>query len=81
MANIKNNAAQIEFNKKYVSSSELQRELSVTRSAIMYARRRNQLPEPIVVNEGQLCLWERAVLKPYLDKWKEDRGMNRGPLK
>lgn len=63
--------AQIKFNETYISSIELQKDLRVTRSAILYARRKGLLPGPIVVNNWHLILWERVVLQPYIDEWRE----------
>ena len=73
-----NNTAQKRFEETYITSTELQREAGVTRSAVMYARKRGDLPEPIVVNDGQLTLWERATLKPFLDKWLGQLKSRRG---
>lgn len=70
--------AQQRFNETYITSTELQREMNVTRAALLYARRRGTLPEPIVVNDGQLTMWERSVLEPYLREWKYMLAIRRG---
>lgn len=73
-----NNAAQKRFDETYITSTDLQRELGVSRAAVLYARKRGALPEPIVVNDGQLTMWERATLKPYLDAWVKELNARRG---
>ena len=60
------------FDQLYITSTEIQTEVGVTRTSIMYARKRGTLPEPIVVNGGQVMLWEREIAKPFIDAWKED---------
>ena len=72
------NTAQIEFERKYITASEVMKELSIARPALMYARRSGHLPTPIVANDGRLYLWEREVLKPYLDAWKQALASRRG---
>ena len=44
-------------------------ELGVSRTALLHARARGLLPNAIVVNDGQLLVWEREPLKPYVDAW------------
>lgn len=64
------------FDRLYVTSSELCRDLGVTRPAILQARRRGLLPEPIAVNpqatasSAGLYIWERAIVQPYVDAWR-----------
>lgn len=62
--------AQQRFDRVYITSSELCRTLRVTRPAIMQARRRRLLPDPIAVNGASLYVWERAHLQPYVDAWR-----------
>ena len=64
------NDAQQRFNAAYITTTEVQRKLGVSRAAVLYARRRGILPEPIVVNDGQLTIWEREALQPYYDAWR-----------
>ena len=52
--------------------------MNVTRAALLYARRRGTLPEPIVVNDGQLTMWERSIVEPYLREWKYMLAIRRG---
>jgi hypothetical protein len=58
------------FDAMYITSTALMREVGVSRTAMLHARQRGWLPDGIVVNEGQLYMWERAALQPYIDAWK-----------
>lgn len=78
MSSSNKNAAQERFDETYITASDLQRELRVSRAAVMYARKRGALPEPITVNDGQLTMWERVTLKPFLDTWIRDLNTRRG---
>lgn len=73
-------SAQKRFDETYISSSEICRTLSISRAAIVNARRRGLLPDPVVVNDIQLYLWERSTVKPYLDAWTIMLGARRGAL-
>lgn len=59
---------QEQFDEIYITSSEICRELGVSRSALLKAKRRGELPAPIVCE--QLQLWHRAAVRPYVDAWK-----------
>jgi hypothetical protein len=63
-------SAQQRFNETYITAREICNELNVTRSAITQACNVGTLPAPFVVKDSQLCLWERATVKPYIDNWK-----------
>lgn len=62
--------AQQRFNKMYISSAEICRDLGVTRPSVMNARKRGQLPDPIFVDEHAICIWEREPLQPFLRAWR-----------
>jgi hypothetical protein len=62
--------AQQRFDRLYIASSEICRELGVTRTTVLAARRRGLLPEPIAVNGCTLYIWERHVARPFIDAWK-----------
>jgi hypothetical protein len=62
--------AQVRFDKAYITASEIMRELDIQRSSFLHLRRSGKLPDPIVVNEGRLFIWEREVVRPYLDAYK-----------
>ncbi len=70
LAMASSNNAQAEFDAKYITASEIMRELGISRPTLKYARTTNKLPSPIVLNEGTLFVWERDSIKPYLDAWK-----------
>lgn len=74
-------SAQEKFDNTYISSSEICRELGVTRATIVNARRRGLLPDPVIVNDIQLYLWERKTVQPYLDAWSLMLKSRRGELK
>lgn len=70
--------AQERFNEKYITAGQIMRDLGISRSALLYARRTNKLPNPIYVNEGKLFIWEREPLEAYLDAWKAVLKARRG---
>lgn len=74
------NAAQVRFDDMYISSTQIMTELGVSRPAVLHARRRGLLPEPIVVNQTQIYLWERATVAPYLEAWRISLASRRGLL-
>ena len=59
--------SQIKFDRDYITSSEVMQKLGLSRAALFYARRAGRLPDAIVVNSGQLIIWEREKIKPYID--------------
>jgi len=65
--------AQEEFDKKYVSSTELCQRLGVTRATLMNGRKRGALPEPVRVNrpngDPHIMLWVRKEAEPYVARW------------
>lgn len=65
--------AQERFNETYITSTEIMQDFGITRSAIVYARKRGALPDEIMVNDGHIILWERATIAPYLEAWKKNR--------
>jgi hypothetical protein len=64
-----NHPAQQAFDAKYVTAAEICSTLNVSRTAVLGARQRGLLPEPINVNDGMLYIWERETVRPYLDAW------------
>lgn len=65
-------SAQKEFEELYITSSEIARTLGVTRAAIIQARQKGQLPDPIMV-EGHLTIWKRWFIVPYVEAWQKKR--------
>lgn len=67
--------AQEEFDAKYISSTEICRDLGVTRASVVNARNRGVLPEPVHVRRANgdphIMLWDRKVATPYILAWKE----------
>jgi predicted DNA-binding transcriptional regulator AlpA len=60
---------QTEFDKKYISSSEIMSTCGVTRTAVFAARKKGKLPDPIYI-QGQIYIWERAMVQDYLNAWR-----------
>lgn len=55
----------------YLTGSDICKEMQVSRTALLYARRRYKWPEP--QRMGSLHVWERSVVTPFIDEWKKDR--------
>lgn len=70
-------SAQEEFDKKYISSTEVCQELGVHRTTVLLALKTGRLPDPVVLRrpngQPQILLWERAPLLPILADWKQQR--------
>lgn len=71
-------AAQRRFDERYISSMEIADRLSVSRPAVLHARTTGKLPEPICVNGGQIYVWERSEVEPFLAAWELSVRMRRG---
>ncbi len=63
---------QEQFDKMYVTSSEICRRVGVTRAAVIQARAKNFLPEPIIL-EGTLSLWKREDVEGQIVLWIQKR--------
>lgn len=74
-------SAQEDFDKTYVSSTELCRTLGVTRATLVNGRRRGALPEPVQITRPDgsphVMLWLRDEAQPYIDKWLAELGDRR----
>jgi hypothetical protein len=72
---------QEEFDAKYISSTEICRDLGVTRASIVNARNRNALPEPVQVRRANgdphIMLWLRDEAAPFLERWKAELAAGR----
>ena len=77
---VSTNNAQAEFDAKYITASEIMKNLGISRPALKYARTTNKLPSPIVLNEGTLFVWERDCIQPYLDAWQVLLNARRGSV-
>lgn len=63
-------AAQLHFEQTYITAAQIMRDLGISRSALLYARRRGTLPNPIVLNDGRIFIWEREHIQETLNAWK-----------
>jgi len=73
-------SAQEEFDKIYITSSEICHTLGISRTTVVHGRRRGMLPDPIQVNGTGLLIWKRDTIKPYLDAWVISLQSRRGEL-
>ena len=69
--------AQKEFDDLYITSSEICRRLRITRASITSAKNKNQLPDPIMV-ENHLTMWKRGFIEPYIEAWEKKRNARIG---
>jgi predicted DNA-binding transcriptional regulator AlpA len=74
------NLAQERFNQQYITSAEIAAECHVSRPSVMRARERRMLPEPIAVGEGNIYIWERQTVRPFIDAWKLTLAAKRGQI-
>lgn len=58
--------AQARFDAQYITSSEIAARLAMSRFGIMSARKRGELPGAVIINEGQIIVWDRNQIEPYL---------------
>lgn len=63
---------QEEFDKKYITASEIVDRLNVSRIAIVTAKKRGILPTPIVLPGLKTQLWVRSAIKRNLDEWEKN---------
>jgi len=70
-------SAQLEFDNKYISSTEVCQQLGIHRTTVLLALKTGRLPDAIVLRrpngQPQILLWERAPLQPYLADWAANR--------
>lgn len=70
-------SAQLEFDNKYISSTEVCQQLGIHRTTVLLAIKTQRLPPPICLNRPngtpQILLWERAPLQPILADWAANR--------
>lgn len=77
---MKKSKFQKEFDKQYITGYEIERDMNVTRTAILYARKRGALPDPVVVHGSGTFIWNRKAVKPFLQAWKISLARRRGEL-
>lgn len=71
------NVSQQEFNAKYITATEIIETLEVSRSSVHAARVQGRLPNAIDLH-GQIYIWERSRITPYLNAWKVMLDTRRG---
>lgn len=69
--------AQARFDSVYISSGEICRRMGVSRAAVLQARRRGLLPDPVAVDGSSVFVWERATVERYLEAWAIMLGVRR----
>jgi len=70
-------SAQKEFDEKYISSTEVCKQLGVHRTTVLLALRTGRLPDPIILRRPngtpQILLWTREAIAPYFAEWSKAR--------
>lgn len=61
---------QIEFNEKYITSTEICKRLQIERATVTTARKRDFLPKPIIVPGLGTFIWKREDIEPILAAWQ-----------
>lgn len=69
---------QSEFDKKYISSSEIRSRLNIGRSFVNWAKTHGKLPEPIRISPQAPDLWLRSEIEPIIKSWGDDLRRSRG---
>jgi predicted DNA-binding transcriptional regulator AlpA len=64
------NPSQEQFDKTFITASEIANEVGVSRTSVHHARRDGKLPDPIEVGDGLVFIWNRAAVTPYVEAWK-----------
>lgn len=60
---------QAAFDAQYITTTEIMQNLLVNRTTVLARVRTGFLPEGIKV--GNCLLWERELIQPKLDDWKQ----------
>ncbi len=64
------NPSQEEFDKTYITSTEIAKSLNVSRASVCNAVGRGLLPDPITLNNGSMTIFVREKVKPFVEAWK-----------
>lgn len=64
-------SAQKEFEDTYISATQVQQYMGVSRPAIFYRKKNGLLPGEIKIPGVNVSLWKRAEIMPILDAWKQ----------
>jgi hypothetical protein len=70
--------AQAIFDSTYITAHQIMSDLEISRPALLYARRSGKLPDPIILNDGRLYIWELKDIQVTLNEWKEALNTRRG---
>ena len=70
------NLKQKEFDDKYVTGTEIAKSLGISRAAMCQAVSRGVLPNQILINNGQISLFDRTDVAPYIETWKAKRNLS-----
>ena len=62
----------------FISSTEICKRLLINRSALAYARKAQNWPEPIIIDGINLHLWEREQVTPLIEEWEAKLNRRRG---
>lgn len=73
MTNPSTDAAQVQFDSKYITSTEVMRDLELSRTGMLYYRESGKLPHAIDVGNGRIFIWEREFIVPIVKRLKENR--------
>lgn len=69
---MQNSSCQAQFDTKYITATEIMKDLGISRTGFFYGRKSGKLPEPIIANEGRLLMWERTPeVLAKIANWKE----------
>lgn len=79
MSDTTNETPQQVFDRTYITSQQIANELELSRTSIFAARKRGQLPHPIII-DSQTFIWERTKVEPILKAWKNSLQFRKGNL-
>lgn len=73
---------QEQFDKTYISSSEICQDLGINRSSLFYGARNGKLPDSITIwrpdGGAHIMLWLRAEAEPMLSEWRKSIASKKG---
>lgn len=68
--------AQEDFDAKYITSTEICRDLGVTRASVGLARDRGALPPPVQIKrpngDTHVMIWLREEATPLIEAWRAE---------
>lgn len=77
---VKPNPAQERFDRTYITATEISKLMGVSRPAVLRAKQRGFLPEPVHVGDMMVTIWEREAIQPALDAWKRVLSCRKGDM-